>query len=94
MDSDPDPAIFVIGLQDTNKKLIFVQRFSAHYFLKVPIHLHHFSKIKSPKEVIKHKIFLPDDRRIRMRIRIHTSDLRILQIPEAQNMWIRWKHCK
>ncbi len=43
-DSDPDPAIFVI---DANKKLSF----SAYYFLKV--HLHHFSKIKSPKEVTK-----------------------------------------
>jgi len=35
---DPDPAIFVIDLQDA----------SAYYFLKV--HLHHFSKIKSQKE--------------------------------------------
>jgi hypothetical protein len=30
------------------KKLIFNTFFSAYYFLKV--HLHHFSKIKSPKE--------------------------------------------
>jgi hypothetical protein len=45
-DLDPDPAIFVINLQDANKKL-----FSAYYFLKV--HLHHFSKIKSQKEVTK-----------------------------------------
>jgi hypothetical protein len=43
-DLDPDPAIFIIDLQDANKKLI-----SAYYFLKV--HLHHFSKIKSQKEV-------------------------------------------
>jgi len=43
-----DPAIFVIVLQDANKKLIF---FSAYYFLKV--HLHHFSKIKIPKKVTK-----------------------------------------
>ncbi len=43
---DPDPAIFGIVLQDGNKK-----RFSADYFLKV--HLHHFSKIKSQKEVAK-----------------------------------------
>ncbi len=52
-DSDPDPAIFVIDLQDANKKLIFVKKlsFSAYYFMKV--HLHHFSKIKSPKEVTK-----------------------------------------
>jgi hypothetical protein len=47
MDPDPDPAIFVIDLQDANKKLIFVKKFSAH------LHLHHFSKIKGPKEVTK-----------------------------------------
>jgi hypothetical protein len=42
---DPDPAIFVIILEDASKKLIF----SAYYFLK--LHLHQFSKIKSPKGV-------------------------------------------
>ncbi len=47
-DADPDPAIFVIDLQDADKKL---KRFSAYYSLKV--HLHHFSKIKSQKEVTK-----------------------------------------
>ena len=47
-DSDPDPAIFVIDLQDASKKLIFITIFSAYYYLKV--HLHHFSKIKSQKE--------------------------------------------
>jgi hypothetical protein len=47
-DSDPDPAIFVIDLQDGSKKLIFNTIFSAYYFLKV--HLHHFSKIKSKKK--------------------------------------------
>jgi hypothetical protein len=46
---DPDPAIFVIDLQDANKKLILLMIFSAYYFLKV--HLDHFSNIKSPKEV-------------------------------------------
>jgi hypothetical protein len=45
---DPDPAIFVIDVQDASKKLIFNTNFSAYYFLKV--HLHHFSKIKSQKE--------------------------------------------
>jgi hypothetical protein len=50
-DSDPDPAIFVIDLQDVNKKLIFKKGFPAYYFLKV--HLHHFSKIKSLEEVTK-----------------------------------------
>ncbi len=40
---------FVLDLQDVNKKLFFY--FSTYYFLKV--HLHHFSNIKSPKEVTK-----------------------------------------
>jgi hypothetical protein len=46
-DADPDPAIFVID----NKNKFLVKSFSADYFLK--IHLHHFSKIKSQKEVTK-----------------------------------------
>jgi hypothetical protein len=53
MDPDPDPAIFVLDLQDANKKIIFFfsKFFPAyHYFLKV--HLHHFLKIKS------HKVFM------------------------------------
>jgi hypothetical protein len=45
---DPDPAIFVIDLQDASKKLIFNTIFPAYYSLKV--HLHHFSKIKIQKE--------------------------------------------
>jgi hypothetical protein len=81
LDSDPDPAIFVIDLQDASKKLIFNTIFSAYYFLKV--HLHHFAKIKSQKESQNSRsqnflLFLHDDRRIRIRIqsriRIHTSD--------------------
>jgi hypothetical protein len=48
---DPNPAIFVIDLQDANKKLFFPS-FPAYFFLKV--HLHHLSKIKSQKEVTKH----------------------------------------
>jgi hypothetical protein len=51
MDPDADPAIFVIDLQDANKKLILKKSFSTYYFLKA--HLHHFSKIKSQKEVTK-----------------------------------------
>ncbi len=71
-DLNPDPAIFVIGLQDANKKL-FLKK-----FLLVT-----FSKIKSQKS---HKtvgtfflIFFLDDRRIR----IHTSD-KWIRIQEAQ----------
>jgi hypothetical protein len=48
---DPDLAIFVIDLQDANKKQICFLWFSAYFFLMV--HLHHFSKIKSQKEVTK-----------------------------------------
>jgi hypothetical protein len=50
-DADLDPAIFVIDLQDANKKLIFKKSFSVYYFLKA--YLHHFSKTKSQKEVTK-----------------------------------------
>jgi hypothetical protein len=66
---DPETAIFVIDLQDANKKLT-EKSYSANYFLKV--HLHHFSKIKSPKEVTKQLesrfflLFLLADRRIRI----------------------------
>jgi len=49
---DPDPAIFIIHLQDANRKPIFIYIFSAYYFLKV--HLQHFKKIKSQKD--SHKI--------------------------------------
>ncbi len=48
-DEDPDPAIYVIDLQDFNKKLIFKKAFLLiTYFLKV--HLQHFSKIKVKKK--------------------------------------------
>jgi hypothetical protein len=66
---DPDLAIFVIDLQDANKKLIFIKKsFSAYYYLKV--HLHHFPKIKVKEEVTKQYesrfslLFLLDDKRI------------------------------
>jgi hypothetical protein len=49
-DSDPDPAIFVIDLQNANKNLI-LKSFSGYFFLKV--HLQRFSKRKSQKEVTK-----------------------------------------
>ncbi len=92
MNPDPDPAIFIIDLQDANKK-VFKKNLSAFYLLK--LHLHHFSKIKSQKEVTKLEksrfflLFLFNDRRIRIRIqsriRIHTSDYWIrIRIQEAQ----------
>jgi hypothetical protein len=63
VDADPDPSIFVIGLQDVNKNCFF-----AYYFFKV--HSNHFSKIKSHEEVKKQEsrfflLFLLEDRRIR-----------------------------
>jgi hypothetical protein len=53
MDPDPDsnPSIFIIDLQDANKKLNLKKSFSAYYFLKVLVH--HFSKTKSQDEVTK-----------------------------------------
>jgi hypothetical protein len=48
---DPDPAIFVIDLQDANEKLNLKKCLSAYYFWKE--HLNHFSKKTSPKEVTK-----------------------------------------
>jgi hypothetical protein len=50
-DADTDPNIFVTELQDANKNLILFKKYFAYYFLKVQ--LHHFSKIKSQKEVTK-----------------------------------------
>jgi hypothetical protein len=44
----PDPSIFITDLQDAPPQK---KSFSAYYFLKVL--LHHFSKIKSQKEVTK-----------------------------------------
>ncbi len=71
---DPDPAIFVINLQDANKNQFLFKNFLCvlQYFLKV--YLHTFSKIKSQKEVTKQLesrfflLFFLDDIRIRIRI--------------------------
>jgi hypothetical protein len=48
LDSDQDPAVFVINLQCANKKLIYKKKFSAYYFFKVQ--LHHFFKEKVQKK--------------------------------------------
>jgi hypothetical protein len=47
-DADPDLAIFRQSPSRRQQKIIFYV-FFAFYFLKV--HLHHFSKVKSHKEV-------------------------------------------
>jgi hypothetical protein len=49
-DADPDSA-FSSLIFKTPTKNECEKKFSAYYFLKV--HLHHFSKIKSTKEVTK-----------------------------------------
>jgi hypothetical protein len=49
--ADPDPSIFILDLQDGNKKQIFTTSFSGYYFLEVL--LHHYSKVKCQKEVTK-----------------------------------------
>jgi hypothetical protein len=50
-DLDPDPAIFVTDLSRRQQKSNFLKSFPAYYFLKV--HLHHFSNIKSQREVTR-----------------------------------------
>jgi hypothetical protein len=45
-DLDPDPSISSLTFKTPTNK---IKSFSAYYFLK--IHLHNFSKLKSPKEV-------------------------------------------
>ncbi len=53
MDPDRDPPIFVRDqeLLEVSIFLVFQSFFFAYYFLKE--HLHHFSKIKSYKEITK-----------------------------------------
>jgi hypothetical protein len=71
-DADPDPSIFIIDLQDANKKRIKKKKFFSIVLLGLKVLLHHFSKIKSQKDVTKlfFLLFLLHDRRIR----IHTCD--------------------
>ncbi len=52
MDPDADPSIFIIDLQDA-KKANYLKSVSAYYFFKVL--LHHFSQVKTKKEVTKQK---------------------------------------
>ncbi len=52
--TDPDPAIFVIDLQDAGKNKFFLQVFLLiTFWLFLKVHLHNFSKTKSQKEVTK-----------------------------------------
>jgi hypothetical protein len=58
MDLDPDPAIFVIDLQDANKKEFLKKVSCLYYFLKVQSH--HFSNKKSKRSQKREgiKVFL------------------------------------
>ena len=61
MDPDQDPAIFVIDLQDANKKLILTKFLFIRIRYVLKVHLDHFSKIKSPKsshKTVEIKVFL------------------------------------
>ncbi len=84
--TDPDPRFHTF-----DKNILFFPSFFACYFLKV--HLHHFSKIKSHKEVTKPTDsrfflqFLLEDRRIRIRIR--TFDLRIREARSHTDSTVR-----
>ncbi len=50
-DADQDPAIFLIDLQDANKKLHFFKSFFAYYFLKD-------KKSKKSHKAVGMKVFL------------------------------------
>jgi hypothetical protein len=73
---DPDLLLFSLTFKMPTKNYLFKQFFCL---LLLKVHLHHFSKIKSPKEVTKQKksrvflLVLLADRRIR--IRVHTFDI-------------------
>jgi hypothetical protein len=47
---DPDPSISSLTFKMPTKNLL-KKSFSACYFFKVPVLLHHFSKVKSQKEI-------------------------------------------
>jgi hypothetical protein len=58
MDPDPDPAIFVLDLQDANKKYFCAKVFCLLLF---EVHLHNFSKIKKSKrshKTVRTKVLL------------------------------------
>jgi hypothetical protein len=56
MDPNPDPAIFVIDLQDAHKKTKLKKSFSVYYFLMV--HCHHLNKSKRSHKTVGIKSFL------------------------------------
>jgi hypothetical protein len=79
LDPDPDPAIFVIDLQDVNKKTN-KKSFSAYYFLKI----HSFFKDKKSKRSYKTV-------RINVFLTILLDNRRMIEgSGRPKNMWIRW----
>ncbi len=81
-DLDPDPDIFVIDLQDANKKLIYKKVFLLFTFSQNIYTIFKRLKYKRSHKSVGIKVFLLfflDDRRIR----IHTSD-QWIRIREAQ----------
>jgi hypothetical protein len=56
MDPDPDPAIFVIDLQDANKKLIFLTKFFCLLLFEGTFTS--FFKDKKSQKRVRIKVFL------------------------------------
>jgi len=70
-DPDADPSIFIIDLQDGNKTNLTKKSFSAYYILKVRGTFTSFFKGKKSKrshKTVEIKVFLFNDRRIRVQI--------------------------
>jgi hypothetical protein len=106
-DADPYPSIIITDLQDANKKLIFLKKFSCilPYFFKVLIPYIIFKDKKSKRchksvEIRFFLLYLRNDRRIWIRIqsriwiRIHTPQINgsRIQIREAQKH-VDPEHC-
>jgi hypothetical protein len=57
-DSDQDPAIFVIGLQEANKKLIKIKFFCLFLFVGTFTSFFHDKKSKRSHKTVEIKVFL------------------------------------
>jgi hypothetical protein len=86
---DPDPAIFVIDLQEANKKEKFLKKVFLLVIYEGTFTVHNFSKIKSQKEVQNSRnqgfsyyfcLMIEESgsgsrRPINIRIRIHNTEI-------------------
>jgi hypothetical protein len=70
--SDPDPSIFIIDLQDANKKMILKKSLSSYYFLKVLFYQFSNVKVKNKSQISRNHGF-SYYLLFRSRIRIRTS---------------------